>query len=209
MQVSKTITISVHAINKLFLFYVCFFFLFIAFDDVRCTENGIDCTFLRNLEKLPPEYKYKSNQDNLESLVYGFFEFISTFDFHTKGICIREGVPIRKPSRSALHITNPLETTLNVCKNVNIYELNRLTEKAHDAIYILETTDNSRNNNWGLMTLLNMKNIDIMDIVKLNNKKEQSITNSLEDFHEIFEGNEVNINQPKKKKKKETVCLDK
>ncbi|XP_011260342.1 poly(A) RNA polymerase, mitochondrial [Camponotus floridanus] len=175
-------------------------------DDIRCTENGIDCTFLRNLEKLPPEYKYKSNQDNLESLLHGFFDYISTFDFHTKGICIREGVPIRKPSRSALHITNPLETTLNVCKNVNIYELNRITEKAHDAIYILETTDNSRNSNWGLAALLNMKNIDIMNMIKLNNKKEENTTNSLEEIHEISEVNEVDINQPKKKKKKkETV----
>ncbi|KMQ98147.1 poly rna mitochondrial [Lasius niger] len=176
-------------------------------DDVRCTENGIDCTFLRDLEKLPPEYKYKSNQDNLESLLYGFFEYISMFDFHTKGICIREGVPIRKPSRSALHITNPLETTLNVCKNVNIYELNRITEKAHDAVYTLET-DKSRNNNWGLMALLNMKSVDIMDMLKSNSKREQSTADYSEDYsHEVSEGSEVNevdINQPKKKKK-ETV----
>lgn len=204
MLVSKTIRISVYAVDK--LFFSMFVSFFIASDDIRCTENGIDCTFLRNLEKLPPEYKYKSNQDNLESLLHGFFDYISTFDFHTKGICIREGVPIRKPSRSALHISNPLETTLNVCKNVNIYELNRITEKAHDAIYILEATDNSRNSNWGLTALLNMKNIDIMDMIKLNNKKEQNTTNSLEEIHEISEVNEVDINQPKKKKKKkETV----
>ncbi|XP_072747868.1 poly(A) RNA polymerase, mitochondrial isoform X2 [Anoplolepis gracilipes] len=170
-------------------------------DDMRCTETGIDCTFLRDLEKLPAEFKYKSNQDNLESLLYGFFEYISTFDFHTQGMCIREGVPVRKPSRSALHITNPLETTLNVCKNVNIYELNRITEKAHDAVYMLETTDKSRNSNWGLMALLNMKENDIMDMVDGNKRKEQSISDYSEDYsHEISEVNEVDINQPKKKK---------
>lgn len=171
-------------------------------DDIRCTENGIDCTFLRDLEKLPAEYKYKSNQDNLESLLYGFFEYISTFDFHTRGICIREGMPIPKPSRSALHITNPLETTLNVCKNVNIYEVNRITEKAHDAVYILETTDKPRDYTWGFMDLLNMKNVDIMDMLKFNSSKEQSTADYLEDHsHEISEVNEVDINQPKKKKK--------
>ncbi|XP_070161116.1 poly(A) RNA polymerase, mitochondrial [Polyergus mexicanus] len=171
-------------------------------DDIRCTENGIDCTFLRNLEKLPPEYKYKSNQDNLELLLHGFFDYISTFKFHLNGICIREGVPIRKPSHSPLHITNPLETTLNVCKNVNIYELNRIKVKAHNALLILETNHNSKNGNWGFMALLNMKNIEIMDMLKLNNRKEQSIADYSEDcFHEIPEVNEVDINQSKKKKK--------
>ncbi|XP_029175880.1 poly(A) RNA polymerase, mitochondrial isoform X2 [Nylanderia fulva] len=166
-------------------------------DDIRCTENGIDCTFLRDIEKLPAEYKYKSNQDNLELLLYGFFEYISTFDFHTKGICIREGVPIRKPSRSALHITNPLETTLNVCKNVNIYELNRITEKAHDAVYTLETANESRNSSWGLLTLLNMKTLDVINLVKSRSKKEQNTADYLEDYsHEVSEV----VIKPKKKK---------
>lgn len=157
---------------------------------------------------MPAEYKYKSNQDNLESLLHGFFDFISTFDFHTKGICIREGMPIRKPTRAALYINNPLETTLNVSKNVNIYELNHITEKAHEAIYLLETTDkNSRSNNWGLMALLNTKSVDIRNMIIVKNKEEQqSIADYSEDYsHEISEViNEANIDQPKEKKE-ETV----
>ncbi|XP_018302048.1 poly(A) RNA polymerase, mitochondrial isoform X2 [Mycetomoellerius zeteki] len=127
-------------------------------DDIRCAENGIDCTFLRNINKLPPDYKYKTNQDSLETLLYDFFEYYSTFDFQTYGICIREGMQIRKPSHSALHITNPLETTLNVCKNVSLHELNRIISKTHDAIYALETTNKLESNSWGIMTLLKINN---------------------------------------------------
>lgn len=73
--------------------------------------------------------------------------------------------------------------------------------KAHDALLILETTHNSRNGNWGFMVLLNMKNVEIMDMLKLNSRKEQSIANYSEDCsHEIPEVNEVDINQSKKKK---------
>ncbi|XP_050445404.1 poly(A) RNA polymerase, mitochondrial isoform X2 [Cataglyphis hispanica] len=167
-------------------------------DDIRCTENGIDCTFQRNLEKLPAEYKYKSNQDNLESLLYGFFKFISTFNFYTDGICIREGTVIPKPSSSALYITNPLETTLNVCKNVNTYELNLINEKAHDALFILETHNSKNNNDWGIMVLLKMKNFEIMGTLKLN-RKEQSIVDYLENYSD--EISKVDINPSKKKKK--------
>ncbi|KAL6443993.1 hypothetical protein ACFW04_001747 [Cataglyphis niger] len=167
-------------------------------DDIRCAENGIDCTFQRNLEKLPAEYKYKSNQDNLESLLYGFFKFISTFNFYTDGICIREGTVIPKPSSSALYITNPLETTLNVCKNVNTYELNLINEKAHDALFILETHNSKNNNDWGIMALLKMKNFEIMDMLKLN-RKEQNIVDYLENYSD--EISKVDINPSQKKKK--------
>lgn len=58
------------------------------------------------------------------------------------------------------------------------------------------------------MALLNMKNVDIMDMLKSNSKREQSTADYSEDYsHEVSEGSEVNevdINQPKKKKK-ETV----
>ncbi|KAG5311863.1 PAPD1 protein, partial [Pseudoatta argentina] len=178
-------------------------------NDVRCTENGVDCTFLRDINKLPPDYKYKINQDSLETLLYDFFEFYSTFDFQTYGICIREGVQIRKPSRSALHITNPLETTLNVSKNVSLYELNRIISKTHNAIYALETTDKFGNNSWGIMTLLKVNN-STGDLKKskrqMKNIKEYS-EDSYKNSYEIsdkFEVSEANIDETKTKKK-ETV----
>ncbi|KYN05718.1 PREDICTED: poly(A) RNA polymerase, mitochondrial isoform X2 [Cyphomyrmex costatus] len=184
--------------------------LYATSDDVRCAENGIDCTFLRDISKLPPDYKYKTNQDSLETLLYDFFEYYSTFDFQMYGICIREGVQIRKPSRSALHITNPLETTLNVCKNVSLYELNRIISKSHDAIYMLETTERFESNSWGIMTLLKMNNDNIVNLKKSNTTKEQ--TKNIEEYSEDnsyeisdkFEVSEVNIDETKTKKE-ETV----
>ncbi|XP_028046509.1 poly(A) RNA polymerase, mitochondrial isoform X2 [Monomorium pharaonis] len=159
-------------------------------NDIRCAKDGIDCTFLRDINKLPIDYKYYgSNQDSLETLLYGFFEYYSTFDFHTNGICIREGAQIRKPSRLPLHIVNPLETTLNVSKNVNIYELNRIVSKSHEAIYMLETADKSKSNNWGIMPLLNI------NLKKLNRLEEQ--IEYLENQDEISDKFEVNIGETK------------
>lgn len=173
---------------------------------MRTAENGIDCTFLRDINKLPADYKYKSNQDSLETLLYGFFEYYSTFDFHVNGICIREGVQIRKPSRSPLHITNPLETTLNVCKNVSLYELNRIITKLHDAIYALETSDKSRSVNWGVTALLKINNANMINLKKLSSSKEQISEEeySGDPSYEISDKFEVNIDETETKKK-ETV----
>lgn len=172
--------------------------------DIRYLENGIDCTFLRDINKLPDDYKYKLNQDSLETLLYGFFEYYSTFDFQTNGICIREGMLIRKPTRSALHITNPLETTLNVSKNVNLYHLNHIISKSHDAIYALETADKSNSDNWGIMTLLKINNM--INLRKSNNTEEHTIKEYSENHsYEISdEVSLVNIDETKAKKK-ETV----
>ncbi|KYN35578.1 Poly(A) RNA polymerase, mitochondrial [Trachymyrmex septentrionalis] len=184
--------------------------LYSTHDDVRYTENGVDCTFLRDINKLPADYKYKINQDSLETLLYDFFEYYSTFDFQTYGICIREGVQIRKPSRSALHITNPLETTLNVSKNVNVCELNRIISKMHDAIYMLETNEFG-SNNWGIISLLKANN-DNENLKKSNTTKgqtknieecsEDSYKNSYEISDKFEVSVEANIDETKIKEKK-------
>lgn len=154
---------------------------------------------MRDIKNLPPEYKYKSNQDSLETLLYGFFEYYAKYNFQTLGICIREGVPIRKPSRSPLHIDNPLETSLNVCKNVSILELNHIIEKTRDATYILATTDKSKTNNWGLMALLNMKSQDNNNIQSPMNYEEK-VNIEKPEIKEVNiekpEIKEVNIEQP-------------
>ncbi|XP_011862095.1 PREDICTED: poly(A) RNA polymerase, mitochondrial [Vollenhovia emeryi] len=171
--------------------------------DIRCTNNGIDCTFLRDINKLPIDYKYKPNQDSLETLLHGFFEYYSTFDFQTKGICIREGVEIRKPSRSPLHITNPLETTLNVCKNVTPHEVNHIITKSHDAIYTLETADKSNSINWGIMALLKIHN-DTINLNKLNGMEEKAMKEYSENHSygvsDKLEVNEDNIDEAKTQK---------
>ncbi|KAL6262470.1 hypothetical protein P5V15_007555 [Pogonomyrmex californicus] len=173
--------------------------------DVRCTENGIDCTFLRDINKLPADFKYKLNQDSLETLLHDFFEYYSTFNFDIYGICIREGRQIQKPSHTALHITNPLETTLNVGKNVSFYELNRIISKAQDAVHTLETADKTNEDNWGIMTLLKINNVNTKSLKKLNNTKESEIIkNYLEnrsyEISDKFDVSEENTNEPKTKK---------
>lgn len=204
----KNKTCECYTYNTIEQIISCLFFCFlVAHEDIRHAENGINCTFLRNIQNLPPQYKYKSNQDNLEKLLHDFFEYYSTFDFYTKGICIREGTPIGKPSRSALHIVNPFETTLNVSKNVNVYELNRITGKAHDALFVLETIDTSTEGDWGLTALLKMKkNVIHTNIPKLNSAEEQSVEDDLKSYsHEISnkiipENSETDINQPEEEK---------
>lgn len=153
--------------------------------DVRYAENGTNCTFLRNIAKLPAEYKYNPNQDTLETLLHGFFEYYASFDFHTYGICIREGTEIRKPERSALHITNPLETTLNVSKNVNLVELNHIIVKSHDALYTLETAaSKSRSDVWGIMALLKVNSVNTnpsnVNPKKSSGAKQQTVEKYLE-----------------------------
>lgn len=155
---------------------------------------------------MPSEYKYKSNQDNLESLLFDFLEYYSTFDFYSKGICIREGIPIRKPSRSALHVVNPLETTLNVSKNVNTYELNRLTEKMHDAVFMLETSDKSKLAAWGIMKLLKLKvSPDITSTPRLDVADSSNAEDSPQDVHSHEIADNVNDDDIQPKKKEETV----
>lgn len=207
MQVSNIYIIRVKGLYGTQLVNGIFFSCLLARNDSRCAENGVDCTFLRDINKLPADYK--SNQDSLETLLCGFFEYYSTFDFHTNGICIREGVQIRKPSRSALHITNPLETTLDVCKNVTLYEVNRIISRSHDAIYALETADEKfKDDGWGLMTLLKLNHKNTTNLKKLNSTEEQTIKEYSENHsYEIsdkFEISEVNIDETETKKK-ETV----
>ncbi|EZA48761.1 Poly(A) RNA polymerase, mitochondrial [Ooceraea biroi] len=159
-------------------------------NDIRYTKNGIDCTFLRDIKNLPHRYTYQLNQSSLEELFYGFFEYYSQFDFQKKGICIREGVPIRKPSHAALYITNPLETTLNVSRNVDIREVNHIIQKAYDAIYALETTNKSVTSCWGFMALLNMKT----DSNIKGSKMKEEIQNFSRDDHSYEDTDKYEVN---------------
>jgi len=149
---------------------------------------------------------YKINQDNLEDLLQGFFEYYGKFDFQTKAICIRKGMPIQKPTCAALYIINPLETNLNVSKNLNIYELNRITQKVHEALYLLKTTNKSIDDHWGFMALLNTKISSTINFDK-NDKIKEEIQDSSEFCHNYYEvnGNDIARSQVQKKNTKEIV----
>ncbi|KAF2880896.1 hypothetical protein ILUMI_25272 [Ignelater luminosus] len=121
--------------------------------DKFVTEDGINCTFLRDIEKL----KYKTtNTDNLESLLKQFCEFYSSFDFSTKAVCLNEAVSITKPEHSPLYIVNPLERGLNVSKNVSLEELEKFKYELRNATWILESQE-KKTSNWGILEMFESK----------------------------------------------------
>jgi poly(A) RNA polymerase len=125
-------------------------------NDIRVTDDNINCTFLRDLNKL--SFKTE-NIESLHHLLLQFYEFYSTFNFQQNGISLIEGRPITKPDHSAIWITNPLEPLLNVSKNVSHEELEKLKLETRNAAWILESTidKNKDPSSWGLMSLFRSK----------------------------------------------------
>lgn len=120
-------------------------------DDFRITEDDINCTFLRDLNNLNFN---KTNTDVPGHLLLQFFEFFSQFDFQNKAISLNEGKSILKPEHSAMYIINPLETILNVSKNVSLEETERFRIEVRNAAWILESEgQKSLTKSWGLLNL--------------------------------------------------------
>ncbi|XP_043465926.1 poly(A) RNA polymerase, mitochondrial-like [Leptopilina heterotoma] len=122
-------------------------------DDKRVTETGVDCTFARNLYsiKIP-----KTPNVDCFTLLKGFFEFYSTFNYKTHGICLQSGMLTGKDIYIALFIKNPLEPTLNVSRNVSFKQIDRIRYYCREALWLLENeTENSSNSeHWGIIGLL-------------------------------------------------------
>ncbi|CAH3975441.1 poly(A) RNA polymerase, mitochondrial-like [Pieris brassicae] len=126
-------------------------------EDVRIAEENLNCTFLRDLNKLP-EDSYSQSKDDLQTLLFQFFEFYAQFDFQDKAISINEGVPIRKPNALPLYIVNPLEQSLNVSRNVSFEECERLKTEVRNAAWHLESVlDGKKTDDWGLLGLIEKK----------------------------------------------------
>lgn len=125
-------------------------------DDVRIAEENLNCTFLRDLNKLPKD-SYSQNSASLESLLLQFFEYYSQFDFQDKAISINEGKPIRKPNSLPLYIVNPLEQALNVSRNVSYEECERLKMEVRNAAWQLEGFEGQKEDDWGLLGLIEKK----------------------------------------------------
>lgn len=130
-------------------------------NDIRITEDGINCTFLRDLKKLQ---FHTNNHITLNELLLQFYEFYSKFDFNNRAISLNDGHSVIKPDHSAMYIINPLEQLLNVSKNVSFEECERFRIEVRNAAWILESEieNNSliKNNNkdeqqipWGLLNL--------------------------------------------------------
>lgn len=152
------IPIIVIGLCSIFIYYYYLFLsLYLGKDDIRISEDNINCTFLRDMNKLPTEL-YGQNQSSLESLLLQFFEFYAQFDFQEKAISINDGAPIRKPNALPLYIVNPLEQTLNVSRNVSFEECERLKLEVRNAAWHLEAgLEGQKTDEWGLLGLIEKK----------------------------------------------------
>lgn len=87
--------------------------------------------YITNVSQL----KFKTeNVSSLHQLVVDFFIFYSTFNFEKNGICIADGQIKSNSVRDSIYIYNPLERSLNVCRNVIDYERDSFVEKAKSAL---------------------------------------------------------------------------
>lgn len=122
-------------------------------DDIRVTDDSINCTFLRDIKKL----KFQTdNNDKLSFLLKQFFEFYSQFDFKNRAVSLIEGTSTIKPEHSAMWIMNPFEPFLNVSKNVSFEEVERLGLETRNAGWVLESSDAKTDEYfWGLLKLFN------------------------------------------------------
>ncbi|XP_014214156.1 poly(A) RNA polymerase, mitochondrial-like [Copidosoma floridanum] len=143
-------------------------------DDIRVADTYVDCTFLRNIEQIPKS----TNTDSLEELLVDFFTYYTKFDFNTNAISLRIGKPIKKSERTPLYICNPLETNLNVSKNVSSEQLDRIMMSMQNALYHLEFHSNERNDQWGLIGLFLMNQTNFIE-----NTRKKKLLN----FKELFE----------------------
>ncbi|XP_029004135.1 poly(A) RNA polymerase, mitochondrial [Betta splendens] len=121
--------------------------------------EGNDCTFVSDFSKI----QVQSNEETLEQLLCGFFEFYATFPFSRMSINIRKGKEQNKPEMNPLHIQNPFETSLNVSKNVNTTQLERFVALCQESSWLLQQSDTTTPSAssqgdtpvpWGLATLL-------------------------------------------------------
>ncbi|XP_077996760.1 poly(A) RNA polymerase, mitochondrial-like [Glandiceps talaboti] len=138
------------------------FLQYLAAKGDRLKIDGVDCSFVSDLNKVPPS---KNNQP-LGELLYELFEFYSKFDFQRYALSLRRGQHFKKLEIGhPLHIENPFETELNVTRNVSQDHLHRLVTRMQEALWVIDregsqtnNVDEQKDNNefhaWGLASLL-------------------------------------------------------
>ncbi|XP_060863334.1 poly(A) RNA polymerase, mitochondrial-like [Metopolophium dirhodum] len=131
-------------------------------NDVRITNEGINCTFLRDASKL---HRVVENKKTLDQLLLGFFEYFASFDFNTNAISLNFGKTINKPEYSALYIVNPLEVHFNVSKNISSEEVERFRIELRNAAWTIDSS------------LMNTNSFNLLDLFKGfdANKKSQIV----------------------------------
>jgi len=123
--------------------------------DTRITSDGIDCTFLRDPQKIKKFFTPKKTNASIATLLFEFFEFYSEFEFGSKGISLFAAAGIwGKPDSSAMYIQNPLERHLNVARNVSREEIVRFKSECCSALWKLETSLSGQESKATLKELL-------------------------------------------------------
>lgn len=119
--------------------------------DQRITEDGINCSFLRDLNAL--QFRTE-NRTELGQLLIDFFEFYSLMDFKERAISLNAGAAVSKVDHSPVYIVNPLETHLNVSKNVSIEECERFRIEVRNAAWALDSQPQpGAGAEWGLLSI--------------------------------------------------------
>ncbi|KAH7640388.1 hypothetical protein HUG17_7855 [Dermatophagoides farinae] len=78
---------------------------------------------------------------NTMKMFYSFFEFLVSFNFEKQAMSIQTGKSFAKPDFSPLYIENPMEPTLNICKNVSGVEFKKLLLQAYNSLDAMHCTD--------------------------------------------------------------------
>ncbi|XP_038058262.1 poly(A) RNA polymerase, mitochondrial-like [Patiria miniata] len=97
--------------------------------------DGTDCTIPGDLSKVEPS----QNTQTTAELLQEFFSFCTTFDFESSSLSVRTGQLGPKPDRfSPLHMENPFQTQLNMCKNVSEGLLKEIQKHSQYALQMMD-----------------------------------------------------------------------
>lgn len=154
-------------------------------NDVRITNEGVNCTFLRDVSKLP---QIVENKKTLDQLLLGFFDYFASFDFNTNAISLNYGKTINKPEYSALYIVNPLEVNFNVSKNMSSEEMERFRIELRNAAWLIESSLNNTST-FNLLDLFKGYEVNKKDQAVFNLQHQLKCSNRLVAVKDLFEDN--------------------
>lgn len=155
---------------------------------VQPSESSAESSSLKFItdDKIMTDFQSK-NTDTLSELVVKFFEYYLKFNYNNDAISIKNGAIRANIASDSIYIYNPLESNVNVCRNLSDFERNQFIEKCE-------------------LTRRAMKSgqMDAIDVLQLWNKKGK--TKDLDAFvSDIVESK----SNPDKKRKKSKARDDK
>lgn len=129
-------------------------------EDIRTAESDINGTFLRDITKL--DFKTE-NTDCLGELLIKFFDYYSRVDLQNVSLSLHTTEQMDKIDHAPIYIVNPLETHLNVSRNVSHKELHRFKTEVQNVMWLHESgkmEKNPSNSRWGLAAIFKSNNVN-------------------------------------------------